>query len=82
MKLSNWGNAYYIMTDAAVNNGNSGGPMFDKNGVVIGIIESKISETEAENMGFAVAMQTVLKFISDVETEKSITIDYVAQGRA
>ena len=82
MKLANWGDAYYIMTDAAVNNGNSGGPMFDKNGVVIGIIESKISETEAENMGFAVAMQTVLKFLSDVETEKSITIDYVAQGRA
>lgn len=81
MKLSNWGNAYYIMTDAAVNNGNSGGPMFDKNGIVIGIIESKISETEAENMGFAVAMQTVLQFLNDAETEKSITINYTTQGR-
>lgn len=81
MKLSNWGDAYYIMTDAAVNNGNSGGPMFDKNGIVIGIIESKISETEAENMGFAVAMQTVLQFLKDAEDEKSITIDYVSQGR-
>jgi serine protease Do len=48
----------YIQTDAAVNPGNSGGPVLNANGEVIGITTSKFSD--ADNMGFAVPI-SVLK---------------------
>ncbi|NLZ25631.1 MAG: trypsin-like serine protease [Clostridiales bacterium] len=60
---SNWGDAKYIMTDAAVNPGNSGGPMINNNGVVVGVIVSKIASSDIDNMGFAIAISSVLEFL-------------------
>jgi hypothetical protein len=42
----------FIQTDAAVNPGNSGGPMFDQSNKVIAVTVSKISD--ADNMGFGI----------------------------
>jgi len=54
-------NADYIMnviqTDAAVNAGNSGGPLCNINGEVIGVISAKISSTGVEGMGFAIPIE-------------------------
>ncbi len=47
----------FIQTDAAVNPGNSGGPMLNAAGKVIGITTSKFNN--ADNMGFAVPIATL-----------------------
>jgi len=54
--------SYYIQTDAAVNPGNSGGPVVDETGKVVGITTSKF--TEADNMGFAVPVDILREEIT------------------
>lgn len=50
-----------LMTDCAVNGGNSGGPIFNGSGKVIGAIVSGIDR--AEGMNFAIPSSTVLEFL-------------------
>ena len=45
----------YIQTDAAVNPGNSGGPLVDENGNVLGITSCKFDK--AENISFAIPLE-------------------------
>lgn len=55
----------YIQIDASVNSGNSGGPLVDDNGNVIGIITLKASD--AEGIGFAINAKDINNFIEGVE---------------
>ena len=61
ISLENSLNTDYVMnvlqTDAAINSGNSGGPLCDSNGEVIGVISAKISSTGVEGMGFAIPIE-------------------------
>lgn len=59
-------NSYYIQTDAAVNPGNSGGPMFSERGELIAITASKI--TDADNMGFGIPVDTLKKVLENIES--------------
>ena len=43
--------------DAAVNSGNSGGPVYDADGEVIGVVTAKTSATGVEGLGFAIPIE-------------------------
>ncbi len=50
----------FLQTDASINQGNSGGPMFNLKGEVIGIVSYIMSKTGGSNgLGFAVSIDTV-----------------------
>ena len=50
-------NRYWVQTDAAINSGNSGGPLIDvKTGKVVGISAMGYSKRSSEGLGFAVPM--------------------------
>ncbi len=54
----------YIMHSAPVNHGNSGGPLYNSKGQVIGMIAS--SRKDAKNMSYAIPNSILIEFISDV----------------
>lgn len=56
--------ASFIQTDAALSPGNSGGPLINLSGDVVGINSLKISGLSVEGMGFAVAINDVKHHIS------------------
>jgi serine protease Do len=51
----------YLQTNVAINFGNSGGPLFDGTGWVVGI--TTLSKTESQGLGFAIPSDTVLKLL-------------------
>ena len=53
----------YVQTDAAVNPGNSGGPMLDEDGYLVAVTTSKF--TKADNVGFGIKHTDVIKEIND-----------------
>ena len=61
-----------LQTDAAVNPGNSGGPLVNIKGEVIGIISMKIVDDEIEGMGFAIPIEDVMTHITELESGKEI----------
>ena len=60
-KLRNVDDRDLIMTDCAINHGNSGGPMFNEEGKVIGVVVAGIDR--AEGMNFAIPSRTAVNFL-------------------
>ena len=55
-----------LQTDAAVSPGNSGGPLYDIHGRIIGIITSKVVKQGAEGIGFALPADLVQKITGEL----------------
>jgi len=55
----------YIQHDAAINSGNSGGPIFNLDGQVVGINVLKYAHEEIEGMGFSIPIDLVIDFINE-----------------
>ncbi|MGZ5212217.1 MAG: S1C family serine protease [Actinomycetota bacterium] len=54
-----------VQTDAAINHGNSGGPLVNMQGQVVGI--NSAGDDNAQNIGFAIAIDSVKQTIADAE---------------
>jgi serine protease Do len=56
----------YIQTDAVINHGNSGGPMIDREGKVVGVDEALINPESTGFIGVGLAVPaTIAKFVTD-----------------
>ena len=67
-----------IQTDAAINHGNSGGPLLNAKGQVIGI-NSQIKSTSGggEGVGFAVPVDTVRRSITQLKQNGKVSYSYI-----
>ena len=59
-------NMVLMQISAAVNSGNSGGGLFDINGSLIGIVNSKIVRNGVEGIGLAIPIDTVINVITQL----------------
>ena len=66
-----------IQTDAAINPGNSGGGLFDDQGKLIGITNSKLVSTQIEGIGFAIPVDSVKEICDKIIAKKDEATPYV-----
>lgn len=72
----------HIQFDASVNTGNSGGPVVNIYGQLVGIVDSKYVANSSEGLGFAISMDEAIPIIKEIvlkgkiETRVKIGITY------
>ena len=59
-----------LLTDTAINMGNSGGALLNMNGEVIGINSAMASASVAENMGYAIPISKAMPILEKLMTEE------------
>ena len=74
-------NKSYLMEvmqfDASINSGNSGGPLCNIKGEVIGISSSKIKGTGVEGLGFAIPIDSIKSILDRIEKGEKIERPYI-----
>lgn len=66
-----------LQTDAAINSGNSGGPLCNSNGEVIGVASLKLVDESVEGMGFAIPIEVAIEYASKLISGEVITQPYL-----
>lgn len=66
-----------LQTDTAINSGNSGGPLCNSNGEVIGITNMKLASSQIEGMGFAIPIEDAVKNAETIISGKKINRPYL-----
>ena len=68
----------FLQTDAAINQGNSGGPLVAQDGTVIGVTTAILSPSGGSvGLGFAIPGETVQSIISDLESHGRVDRGYL-----
>lgn len=55
-----------FQTNAAINEGNSGGPVFDEKGALVGIATAKYAASSIEGLGFCIPVDGVLSSVNEI----------------
>lgn len=66
-----------LQTDTAINSGNSGGPLCNSNGQVIGITNMKLASSSIEGMGFAIPIETAVEYAEKFISGENIRYPYI-----
>ena len=71
-----------LQTDAAINSGNSGGPLANANGEVVGITSIKLAgstttSSTIEGMGFAIPIETAVEYAEQLISGNEVTRPYL-----
>lgn len=66
-----------LQTDAAINSGNSGGPLCNSNGQVIGITNMKLVTNGVEGMGFAIPIEQATSFADQIISGQNVSRPYI-----
>jgi hypothetical protein len=78
-----------LQVSAPISPGNSGGPVYDEFGNLIGIVTSKVSrsmEPEAENLNFAISTDALLheadwEMVNSGGVPKNLLADFIHQAK-
>jgi S1-C subfamily serine protease len=67
-----------IQTDAAINSGNSGGPLIDSSGAVIGVNTQIITQSGgSQGLGFAVSIDTAKRVMAQLKATGTVMYAYL-----
>ncbi len=66
-------NINMFQLDAAVNSGNSGGPVYDSHGRVLGIVTAKYKSSGIEGLGFAIPVNDAVKIARELIDHGRVT---------
>lgn len=81
VSIGNSSQSDYVMkvlqTDAAINSGNSGGPLCSSNGEVVGITSLKLVSSGVEGMGFAIPIEDAVETAERIMKDEKIEYPYL-----
>lgn len=66
-----------IQTDAAINQGNSGGALVDLNGKLVGINSMKVADMGVEGIGFAIPIDSVMPILKSLLEDGKVLRPYM-----
>ena len=69
-----------LQTDTAINSGNSGGPLCNSNGQVIGITSMKLVSSGVEGMGFAIPIEDATEYADVIIRGETLSRPYLGVG--